>query len=72
MAYFANYNANNGTRFAKDIEDTNLRRLIKDIRDIAEGARFQGNECTWYVVDADGTEVARGGMDNQGHRYRVL
>lgn len=75
--YYANYNANNGTRFNKPIEDTNLKRIIKDIREIAEGNRFANNECSWsvWVVDEsrpDGCKyLAMGGMYSNGQRYRV-
>lgn len=43
--YYANFNANNGTRFQNPIKDTNLKRIIKSIRETAEGERFANNEC---------------------------
>lgn len=74
MKYFANFNANHGTTFDKPIWDTNKARIIKDIRDIAEGNRFAGNGCCWQVwyVDANGRVVVftDGGMDVNGRRYR--
>ena len=72
MKYFANYNANNGTSLLNDLCDTNLRRITKDIRDIAEGNRYDGNECRWRVTDETGRELAAGGMDRNGCRYRTI
>ena len=67
--YYANYNAN-GTRFAEDITGTNKARLIAEIREIAEGNRTEGNECSWMVSDDKGRIVAMGGCDRHGRRYR--
>lgn len=72
--YKANFKANNGTRFMNPIEGTNLKKIIKDIREIAEGERFEGNECSWWVyTEEDGrdTAVAAGGMMSDGTRYRI-
>ena len=75
--YKANFLANNGTRFEKPIEDSNLERIIKSVRYTAEGERFDKNTCSWsvWVDDESTTEgyrmVAAGGMDVNGVRYRV-
>ena len=69
--YTANYTANNGTTMLKPIEDTNIKRIISDIREIAEGNRFQDNECKWSVYCED-TCVAEGGMTREGRRYRII
>lgn len=75
--YKANFLANNGTRFEKPIEDTNLERIIRSIRQSAERERFDRNTCSWsvWVGDDSTTEsyrmVAAGGMDVNGVRYRV-
>ena len=73
--YKANFNANNGTRFMKPIEDTNLSRIIKSVRETAEGNRFANSECSWTVwVDSDDGRsevVAAGGMRSTGSRYRI-
>lgn len=70
MKYKANYNTN-GTCFAKAINDTNKARIIKDIREIAEGnAGYKGN-CAWWVEDETGKEIAAGGLAN-GVRYRRI
>lgn len=49
MRYYANFNANNGTRFINPITDTNKARLIKRIRQTAAAERFKGNTASWYV-----------------------
>ena len=75
--YYANFNANNGTHFQKPIEDTNLKRIIKSVRETAEGERFANNECGWSVWIEDESRrdgcryVAMGGMYSNGKRYRV-
>ena len=70
--YQANFYANNGTRFIKPIEDTNLKRIIKSVRETAEGERFLGNECSWSVwIKESDEEVASGGVCSNGMRYRT-
>lgn len=74
MTYFANFKANNGTSLQKPIVDTNKRRIIKGIRNIAESERFIGNECSWvvwYKEDGNSQIVAEGGMTRNGTRYRL-
>ena len=73
--YYANFYANNGTRWRHPITDTNLKRIIKDVRSSAEAERFLGNDCRWSVWIDDGGNypkyVAAGGYNACGGRYRV-
>lgn len=71
--YYANFEANNGTRYAAPIKGTNKAKLIQDIRSIAEAERFQGNECSWRVWIKDGEDcinIAHGGISDNGSRWR--
>lgn len=73
--YYANFYANNGTRWAKPITSNNKKELIKDIRKTAEGERFFNNECSWEVWTYEGDRevtIARGGITSWGKRYREL
>lgn len=70
MRYFANFNANNGTHFADDITDTNKNRIIETINGIANGNRFEGNECSWIVRNELGECVAAGKTLSNGQRIR--
>lgn len=70
MKYQANYVANGSTRNAKPYTDTNLQRLIKDIREIAEGETFAGGCCSWHITDESEHIVASGGT-NGGRRFRT-
>ena len=73
--YYANFVANNGTRFMNPIKDTNLKRIIKGVRRCAESERFLYNSCSWsvWIYNRNGFEqiVAAGGMDTRGVRYRT-
>lgn len=60
MKYFANFFANNGTSYREPIEGYNKKELLKRIRSIALGNRFQGNKCTWMVWDEKGELVFQG------------
>lgn len=71
MKYFANFSANNGTRYAQDITDTNKERIIKSISSTANCIRFVGNECHWYVHNEQGKCVAAGYTLSNGLRCRV-
>ena len=64
--YYANFCANNNTRFFTNINDTNKWRLLKDIREIARGERFAGNTSTFFVNDVNGEEVFSGIINNNG------
>lgn len=71
--YYANFSANNGTHYNKPICGANKKRLIKDIREIAEAERFSGNECSWIVYTKSGNgyiSVASGGKTSGGRRWR--
>lgn len=73
QTYYANFNANNGTCNGTPITGANKKELIKDIRHIAEGNRFAGNECSWLVWVESGENcisVAKGGMLSNGTRWR--
>ena len=71
MKYFANFNANNGTRLMHDRLSNNKRKLEKSIRESAEAHRYQGNECSWSVYECKtGKCIAAGGMTRYGTRYR--
>jgi hypothetical protein len=71
MKYYANFNANNGTRYAKDITDTNKERIIKTISSVANGNRFAGNDCSWRVHNEHGKCVAYGYTLPSGQRCRI-
>ena len=71
MKYYANFSANNGTSLATPYEGTNLKEIIRDIRGTAEGERFPGNTCAWWVTDEEGRTVAEGGMNQYGRRYTL-
>lgn len=71
MKYYANYNANDGTRMEKDITGTNKKEIIRIIRDIANGERYTGHSCTWTVYDQHGHCAAKGGTYDDGKQYRI-
>lgn len=62
MKYFANFNVNNGTRFERPIMDTNKKRIIKDIKEIAKGEIFctSTNSGSFFVEDETGRDVITG------------
>ena len=72
MRYYANFSANNGTHMMTPIEDSNKSRIIKSIRNIANGNRFDGGECAWSVWDQNDKVVAKGGTLSDGTRYREV
>ena len=71
VEYYANFSTNNGTRFVTPIEGTDKSRLIRAIRAFANGERFPGNECSWWVCDERGEVVASGGTTRTGRKYRA-
>lgn len=71
MKYYANFNANNGTHLAKDIIDTNKKRIIQTISQIANENRFDNNTCCWNVYDERGKNVAAGYTLPNGQRCRI-
>lgn len=72
MRYFANFNANNGISHKTAITGFNKKELLKRIRSISLGNRFQGNECTWTVWDENDKVVFQGGYYiGVGIRYGV-
>lgn len=66
MKYYANFTANNGTSLIEPLEDTNKARIIKSIREIANGERFAGNTCRWHVSDETHQIIAAGYTDRDG------
>ena len=71
MRYFANFNANNGTSYREPIEGYNKKELLKKIRSIALGNRFQGSMCTWMVWDEKGELVFQGCYDGKKISYAL-
>lgn len=70
--YFANFCANGSTSFIDPIESNNKRQLIRDIKEIAKGNRFSGNESDWTVYkrcDGSCRIVARGYFDENGNSH---
>jgi uncharacterized protein YegP (UPF0339 family) len=61
MKYTANYNANNGTTMMTGISFTSKKEAIASIREIAVGNTYAGNEFSWWVMDENCDEIARGG-----------
>lgn len=72
MTYYANFLANNSTSYAESIESNNKAQLIRDIREIAEGETFIGNECRWWVENEEGETIAAGGITRWGQRFRSI
>lgn len=72
MTYYANFLANNSTTYAKSIKSNNKATLIRDIRKIAEGNRFIGFECRWWVENEEGETIAAGGITRWGQRFRSI
>lgn len=64
MKYYANFNVNNGTRLQNPLEDTNLKRITKEIKDMAKGQIFcdPTNVGSFWVSDEKGNEVTRGNV----------
>lgn len=60
MQYFGSFFCNNGPTFGQGYTDSNLRRLRKLIRAIAEGNTFAGNSANWQIRDLEGKTVAEG------------
>lgn len=69
MKYSANFLANNNTRFMTPIQSNNKNKLIRDIRSIAAGNRFQGSQASWCVFETDsGRPIAEGVITDRGYR----
>lgn len=69
--YYANMYVSNGTRYINYITDSNKERIIKRVRNGANGNRPAGGECTWYVCKESGECVAVGYTLANGQRCRV-
>lgn len=66
MRYYANFCANNNTRFLNKITDTSKWRILKTVRDTARAERYAGNNATFWVEDASGDEVFSGIISANG------
>ena len=64
MKYYANFNVNNGTRLQNPLEDTNLKRITKSIKEMACGQIFcePTNVGSFWVENEKGEEVTRGNV----------
>lgn len=71
MEYYARWKANNNTGPMEDLTDTNKNRLIRDVRSIANGNRYDGNTCEWWVWDSDNYILAAGGTNSNGYQWRL-
>lgn len=71
MKYFANFLANGNTYYRDELEYTNKKTAIAEIRSIANANRFAGNECNWSVYDDNGKCVAGGGTFASGLKWRT-
>jgi len=71
--YYGSWSVNNGASYsAQATGGTNLQKLVKEMRDIANGNRPAGNTCSWQVMDESGEIVASGGTYADGRKYRDL
>lgn len=64
MKYYANFLINNGTSFRNPLEDANLRRITKEIKEYACGQIFcqPTNVGSFWVENEKGEEVTRGNV----------
>lgn len=64
MKYLANFLVNNGTFLSMPLEDTNLKRITKEIKEYACGQIFCNptNVGSFWVSDENGNEVTRGNV----------
>lgn len=60
--YFANYVVNNNSTLQHPIEDTNLIRITKRIKEFAKGAIFcsSTNRASFWVADEKGNQIVLG------------
>lgn len=64
MKYYANFNVNNGTRLQNPLEDTNLKRITKEVKEYACGQIFcdPTNVGFFWVENEKGEGVTRGNV----------
>lgn len=64
MKYYANFSVNNGTSLRDPLEDTNLKRITKEIKEMAKGQIFCNptNVGSFWVSDEKGNEITRGSV----------
>lgn len=55
--YVGNFCANNGTGYVENIQSTNKKQLIKDLRATAEAERFAGNIAKFWVAEKVGDNL---------------
>lgn len=70
MIYYATWKANNGNYPMAELTDTNLKRLSRDVISIANGNRYKGCTCEWYVWDSDLYLIDAGYTLSNGKRFR--
>lgn len=74
--YYANFNANNGTRLMSPAEYTSRKEAIASIRRWAVDETFAGSSFTWSVSDENDKEIAAGGgtksREGRVNYYRTL
>lgn len=51
MQYYGNFSVNNGTTMPECITNNNKHNLLKDLKEMAMGERFEGNVASWWIKD---------------------
>lgn len=72
--YYAQFSANDGTRFLHPLTGCNKRKLIVAVRSAAEAERFVGNTAWWWVWCYEASKrvnVAAGKIDRNGRSKRT-
>jgi hypothetical protein len=49
--YVGSWSVNNGSTYSSGYEDTNKKRLAKEMREMADGNVFQGSAGHWEVYE---------------------
>lgn len=55
----------------KPIEGNNKAQLLKDIREIALGNRFDGNIAKWWIEDNAGNTICEYICEGRGRIYKL-
>lgn len=69
MIYQASWRANNNTRPMEDLFSTNKNKIMRDVRSIANGNRYSGSTCVWWVWDYDKNIIAAGMTAVNGRHF---
>lgn len=72
--YYAQFSANNGTRFLRPLTGRNKEKLIVAVRSAANAERFAGNTASWYVWYYEAGRrvyLAAGKIDRNGRSRRA-